>query len=244
MHQRCPEVLLPSLLGESGELKYSEGMDRITRQDYKPYLERIIQSANALITNKSKATITHDTPMTRERAARTMVGDCEGSITIDERPKLMSPQYSFLVNSVEAARHKLAAQADANSPANDGNEGGDKGEQKMGGKTDDERISDIQHADAESVDDGGNIGGEARIQELIDDDEFRGFGSDWFCAPFLFLFFSQGLRRFYIRRSLGVWRWFFGVRRNCKYNAAITGGNTKVVLATRFLLPSNRDGSI
>lgn len=103
-------AVLPSLLGESGVLRYGTEEERITKQDYKAFLLRLSQNLAKLIAKANKAQISNDNRMTRERVSTDVLlseEDETKTIPMKDHNALMNGQRKFLLSAVENVREQL-----------------------------------------------------------------------------------------------------------------------------------------
>ena len=102
-------ALLPLLLREKGTLKYTEKGRRVSKTSYKPFLKRILHNVNTLLTNKNKAEIFYENPITREQIAKDLMNsdDRSKTITIKQYFTIISAQQTLLLSTVDAARRHL-----------------------------------------------------------------------------------------------------------------------------------------
>ena len=75
-------LVLPSLLGEDGTMRYTDGEDRVTKIAYRPMLERLQSNVSIMIINYKKVEITNNRYIISFRIVVKLIRDKEETITI------------------------------------------------------------------------------------------------------------------------------------------------------------------
>ena len=103
--------LLPGLLGVDGRLLYEKPNDRVTKKDYKAYLERIQQAVNRLLEKHKSELIDSAHPMTRQRLATNLHSNTEGmqTMTSYEHAEIMCSMSNFYSCAIETLRRELVS---------------------------------------------------------------------------------------------------------------------------------------